>query len=612
MMKYDSLRQCIDDLGNNGHLVRIGSCVDPYLEMAEIHRQVCAAGGPAVYFSKVKGSPFPAVSNLFGTRERLHFIFRHNLGSLKKLIELRANPRFSVKHALSFLKLLPSVSHAFPRQVSQSPVLQHQTTLSQLPQIQCWGGDGGAFITLPQVYSEHPSRPGVGSGNLGMYRVQISGNQYQQDRQAGLHYQIHRGIGIHHCAALQAGCSLKVSIFIGGPPSHTIAAVMPLPEGLSELAFAGVASGRRFPYCRQSGNLISAQADFCIVGTVEPGVLLPEGPFGDHLGYYSMKHPFPVIKIQAVYHRPGAIWPFTVVGRPPQEDSVIGGFIHELTGPLVPSSVPGVKAIHAVDAAGVHPLMLAIGSERYTPYNEPRPMELLTQAHALLGFGQCSLAKYLLITAPEAGCTLDIKDIKGFLTHILERANWERDLHFITRTTMDTLDYSGGSINQGSKLIMAVTGPVIHTLAGTLPANLSLPEGFSSPVIVMPGVLAITAPVSGRLVAVEDVSLKRFCRHFSDKDCVNGFRLIILADDSAFLAASLNNFLWATFTRSDPARDIDGVGAFVSFKHWGCKGSLVIDARAKPHHAPVLETDKAVADRVKALGAKGGPLQGII
>src|SRR5207302_1067263 len=285
--------------------------------------------------------------------------------------------------------------------------------------------------------------------NLGMYRVQLAGNDYQLNKQVGLHYQIHRGIGVHHAAALRRGVPFRASIAVGGPPAMTLAAVMPLPESLPELAFAGALGGRRIRLIREAGGrTLFADADFCISGTVDPERQLPEGPFGDHLGYYSLAHPFPVLNVEQVYHRAGAIWPFTVVGRPPQEDTSFGALIHELTGPIIPTVVHGVHAVHAVDAAGVHPLLLAVGSERYVPYaNARRPQELLTCANAILGQGQLSLAKYLFIVAREDDPGLDVYDIAAFFRHLLERADWRADLHFQTATTIDTLDYTGSGFN---------------------------------------------------------------------------------------------------------------------------------------------------------------------
>lgn len=447
-----------------------------------------------------------------------------------------------------------------------------------------------------------------------MYRVQLSGNSYRPDREIGLHYQIHRGIGIHHQEALQLNRPFRVNIFVGGPPSLAVAAVMPLPEGMPELAFAGLLAGHRIPLVQPAGLLpMPAEADFVICGTIDPRQLKPEGPFGDHLGYYSLVHDFPMVKVERVYHRPGAIWPFTTVGRPPQEDTSFGAFIHELTGDLIPEVLPGIKAVHAVDAAGVHPLLLAIGSERYTPYSRlEQPQELLTQANAVLGQGQLSLAKYLLMAAENDNPGLDIHDIPAFFQHMLERIDWTRDLHFQTATTIDTLDYSGHGLNQGSKVVMAAVGEKKRTLPDSLPASLSLPQSFKNPRVIQPGILAIEGPACSEYSPGQDLNLLRFCKKYTAEDPINQFPLLIIVDDSAFCAATVNNWLWTTFTRSNPAADIYGIDHSTIAKHWGCKGALVIDARMKPHHAPPLIDDPDIEKQVDGLGCNGGPLHGII
>jgi 4-hydroxy-3-polyprenylbenzoate decarboxylase len=464
------------------------------------------------------------------------------------------------------------------------------------------------------VYSESPLKPGFRQSNLGMYRVQISGGSYHPEEEAGLHYQIHRGLGVHHAQALEQGLPLKVNIFVGGPPCLTVAAVMPLPEGLPELSFAGLLGGRRIAMVCPPGQLpMPAEADFCLAGTLIPDKLLPEGPFGDHLGYYSLAHDFPVLRVERVYHRPDAVWPFTTVGRPPQEDTTFGALIHEMTGSLIPSVLPGVQAVHAVDAAGVHPLLLAVGSERYVPYApERRPQELLTQANALLGQGQLSLAKYLLIVAREDAPELKVDDLPAYLRHLLERIDWRRDLHFQTQTTIDTLDYSGSGFNEGSKVVVAAAGPKRRELPREVPGSLRLPPGFSAPKVVLPGILAVQGPPCTRAGGESDPGMEAFCDFFRENDPINGFPLVVVVDDSDFTARTLNNFLWVTFTRSDPAGDLYGIGAATLRKHWGCSGALVVDARRKPHHAPPLEDDPEVEKRVDALGAPGGPLHGII
>lgn len=602
-MGHPSLRAAVDDLDRAGMLRTIDVEVDPRLEMGEIQRRIYANGGPALLFTRPKGCAFPMLGNLFGSLPRARFLFRDALEGVRALVDAKVDPRDLLRHPGRVLRLPAAAAFLLPRTVKTGPVLAHTTSLSSLPQLVSWPDDGGPFVTLPQVYTEDPDRPGFRHSNLGMYRVQLAGNEYVRDREVGLHYQLHRGIGVHHGAAIRRGEPFRVNVFVGGPPAMMVAAVMPLPEGLPELSFAGALNGRAVRMIRLGDTAIHADADFVIRGVVDPGAQKPEGPFGDHLGYYAKKHDFPFLRVESVLHREGAIWPFTTVGRPPQEDTTFGELIHELTAPLVPNVLPGVHAVHAVDAAGVHPLLLAIGSERYTPYaTVPRPMELLTQANAILGNGQMSLAKYLLITDDHS---LDVHDVGAFFRHLLERVDLGRDLHFQTNTTIDTLDYSGSGFNQGSKLVLAAVGPKRRELPTSL-GELRLPDGFDDPRMVMPGVLAVRAPRFSSPAEAE-----AFASSFRASDAIARFPLVVLVDDAEFTARTLHNFLWVTFTRSNPAIDVHGIEASYAHKSWGCRGSLVIDARIKPHHAPPLEMDPAVLRRVDALAAKGGPLHGL-
>jgi 4-hydroxy-3-polyprenylbenzoate decarboxylase len=612
-MGYRSLHECVNDLERNGQLVRLECEIDPHLEVAEIQRRLYRARGPAVLLTRVKGTTFPILGNLFGTPERARFLFRDTLDAVQRLIRLKTDPRELLRNPWRNMRTARTALHMVPRFVRHATVLQNETTISRLPQLVNWPQDGGAFVTLPLVYTEDPNRPGWRTSNLGMYRVQLSGNEYVPDREVGLHYQIHRGIGVHHGAAIRRGEPLKVSVAVGGPPALMLAAVMPLPEGIAELLFAGALGGRRIRLATPQAATVLADADFCICGTVDPVTTKPEGPFGDHLGYYSLGHEFPVMNVSKVYHRRDAIWPCTVVGRPPQEDTTFGELIHELTGPIIPTVIPGVHGVHAVDAAGVHPLLLAIGSERYVPYaTERRPQELLTQANAILGQGQLSLAKYLLIAANEDDAGLNVQDVRAFFRHVLERVDLRSDLHFQTRTTIDTLDYSAGmGLNAGSKLVIAVAGPRRRVLGTTLPSDLQLSERFSEPHLVLPGVIAVRGPkvTLGREEAEYDPAMRQFADSLAVPETIP---LVVVVDDSDFVARSLENWLWVTFTRSDPASDVYGVGAFTERKHWGCTGPVVIDARLKPHHPAPLVEDPAITKRVDALAARGGPLHGFI
>lgn len=615
-MGHRNLQECIADLDRTGQLLRLKCEVSADQEAAEIHRRVCERGGPAILFENVAGCQFPMVSNLFGTIERARFLFRDSLRDVETLVQLKKDPLFLLKNPGRIYGALRTLFSMRCVKRRSGPVMECRTTLDKLPQLKSWPMDGGAFVTLPQVYTEHPDSPGYMKSNLGMYRVQLNGNQYRPNQEVGLHYQIHRGIGFHHAAAIAKGVPLRVNILVGGPPSLAVSAVMPLPDGMPEVAFAGaLARGSLRMVTVPGGPMICAEADFCISGTIDPSRVLPEGLFGDHLGYYSLVHDFPVLKVDAVYHRKDAIWPFTVVGRPPQEDSIFGELIHDLTGPAISAVLPGVHAVHAVDAAGVHPLLLAIGSERYVPYAQERqPQELLTNANAILGQGQLSLAKYLWIAAKEDRPDLDIHDIAGFFQHILERVDWTRDLHFQTRTTIDTLDYTGSGLNSGSKLVVAACGRPKRELAKQLSAEFRLPEGFSNPSVCFPGVLAVSAPAHAGKPHQSDGVAEKFCQGLEAIGLkqLEGWPLIILTEDAKFCAESVSNFSWVTFTRSNPASDLYGVQDFVEEKHWGCRGPLVIDARVKPHMAPPLIPDPEIVRRVDQLGAPGGPLHGYV
>lgn len=607
-MTYRSTRSLVQDLHRHGHLLVVDEEVDPKLELAEIHRRVYRRQGPALLFTNVLGSRFPVASNLFGTLERARFIFRHQIDAVRTAVKLKTDPRNALRSPLSLAKMPWVGWRMLPVRSRRPAVMRNSCRLSELPQVVCWPNDGGAFVTLPQVISQAPGSRGVNGLNLGMYRVQLSGNRYVPDRECGLHYQIHRGIGVHHAAAISHQADFPVNISVGGSPAMTLSAVMPLPEGMSELGFAGALAGHRIPLYLNSGQApIYADADFCIVGRVVPESLKPEGPFGDHLGYYARVHDFPYLHVSSVYHRDDAVWPMTVVGRPPQEDTTFGQLIHEITEPVIPTVLPGVRQVHAVDAAGVHPLLLAVGSERYTPYQRNvRPQEILTQACAILGQGQLSLAKYLWIIDGLDRLAPAADDIPNFFAYVLQRVDWTHDLHFLTQTTIDTLDYSGSGLNQGSKLIVACGHEPRRTLGTEIPNELRLPSGWRLPHVALPGVLVIEAQPHQDAQAT--TSLQVQCDGILPDSDMQGFPLMVVCDDSRFAARSLENFLWVAFTRSNPAVDIYGFGAEIRDKHFGCQGSLVIDARTKSHHAPGLIEDAAVCAKVDARATRNDQL----
>ena len=599
-MAYSSLEACLLDLERTGQLLRIKEQVDPNLEMAAIHLRVFEQKGPAILFENVKGSKYRAASNIFGTLERSQFIFRDTLPKVKQLIDIKIDPTAAIKNPLKSLAALPAALNALPKKNPISkPVLFEEINISDLPLIHHWPMDGGAFVTLPQVYTEDADKPGIGNSNLGMYRIQLNGNDYILNKEIGLHYQLHRGIGVHQTKANKKGLPLKVSCFVGGPPAHSVAAVMPLPEGMSEMNFAGVLAGKRFGYTYKDGFCISTDADFVITGEVFPGENKPEGPFGDHLGYYSLRHPFPVMKVHKVYARKNAIWAFTVVGRPPQEDTSFGQLIHSMTGSAVSNEIPGLKEVHAVDAAGVHPLLLAIGSERYTPFlQNKKPAEILTIANHILGTGQLSLAKFVFITADDTN-QISTHEVPAYLQFLLERIDLTSDIHFYTKTTMDTLDYSGENLNAGSKVVIAAYGDVKRSLANSVPNEIQ--HLHVNAKLILPGIIALDAALINTKGLQEKLK-GQGANLLNDQGVV----MFILTENPTWMAEDSNNFLWACFTRTNPSHDMEGVDSFIDQKHWGSNGPLIFDATIKKHHAPPVVKNAAIEKKVDVLISKYG------
>lgn len=590
---YSSLEQALLDLEKAGMLKRIHEEVDPDLEMAAIVREAFARGDKAILFEKVKGSKFRAACNIFGSEERMQFLFRKELQSVTSAVQFKSNTVgfFKKFNPLRYLRTAKAGIASLPKKGGSLSDFE-ECRLSDLPQIKCWPEDGGAFITLPQVATRPSPKSGIMETNVGMYRVQISGNDYAPD-ECGLHYQIIRDIAKHHQAALAEGRPLKVSVFVGGPPAHTIAAIMPMPETMSELVFAGMLGGKRFRYFIHDGYVVSSDADFCILGEVAPD-LKPEGPFGDHIGYYSGKHPFPFIKVKKVLAKKNAIFPFTVVGRPPQEDTLFGSFIHQVTKPMMPASIPGVHAVHAVDDAGVHSLCLALASEQEWPYQKNRePMGILKTANALLGFNQVSLSKYLFMAAKEDNPNLDVNNVPEFFKHVLERVDFSRDLHFQTSTTIDTLDYTGTRLNHGSKLVIVAVGEQKRQLRNESSDlnQLQLGEGFAGAKIIMPGVIAIEATPAAD-VKVLAASLEKW-------ECRENYPWVSLVDSTRNM--DLRDFLWVTFTRSDPAQDAYGLNELFIDKHWQIKPPFILDARTKLHYQKELTAPAAIEARAKAI-----------
>ncbi|HKP36657.1 MAG TPA: UbiD family decarboxylase [Pyrinomonadaceae bacterium] len=572
---HSNLRSFLDLLRRENDLLTIEAAVDPYLELAEIHRRVIERGGPALLFTKVKGSNFPVVTNLFGTQKRVELAFGHRpeqfVRELVKVAEALIPPKPSHlwghrSLALEFLKL-------GTRNVSRAPVTEHVNEppdLRELPVLTTWQEDGGPFITLPLVYTEHPTTK---KHNLGIYRMQV----YDAST-AGLHWQIQKGGGFHYHAAEQLNQPLPVTVFLGGPPALLVAAVAPLPEDVPELMLASLLSGKKLRVTedRKGGwHRLIAEAEFALVGSAPPHVRHPEGPFGDHYGYYSLQHEYPVFQCDAIFHRRDAIYPATVVGKPRQEDFFIGDYLQSLLSPLFPLVMPGVRDLWSYGETGFHSLAAAVVRERYA-------REALVSGFRILGEGQLALTKFLILTdAP-----LDLHDFPRVLEHVLARVNWQSDFFIFSNTSMDTLDYTSGKVNEGSKAIVMGLGEAVRELPrefrGELPAGVSRAEVFCGGCLVL----------SGKPYLEEQAQAARLANEKAFAD----WPLVILHDD-ATAARSVTDFLWSTWTRFEPAGDIYAAETNVIRHHLSYRAPIVIDARKKPS----LPDELVVRDDIAAL-----------
>ncbi|MCA1593619.1 MAG: UbiD family decarboxylase [Acidobacteria bacterium] len=575
---HRNLRSYLDLLKREKDLLEIEAEVDPYLELAEVHRRVIERGGPALMFRRVKGSRYSVVTNLFGTERRIGLAFGPKPEALVReavhVAESLLPPRPSElwRHralALEALKL-------GTRRVRRGPVtevLDSPARLDELPVLTTWQEDGGPFFTLPLVYTEHPA---TGKHNLGMYRMQ----RYDTGA-TGIHWQIHKGGGFHYHEAEKRGEPLPVTMFLGGPPALILSAIAPLPEDVPELVLASVLAGEKIRVVPNSlagfRHRLVAEAEFALVGQVPPQVRRPEGPFGDHYGYYSLQHDYPVFNVSGVFHRKDAIYPATVVGKPRQEDFYIGDYLQKLLSPLFPLVMPSVRDLWTYGETGFHSLAAAVVRERYA-------REALVSGFRILGEGQLSLTKFLLLTdTPQ-----DLRDFKKLFEHVLARFAPESDLFIFSNVSMDTLDYTSGKVNEGSKAIMLGLGEAVRELPrdfrGTLPAGVSRAEVFCGGCLV----------VEGLSYAEDKDQAARLAREAAFAD----WPLVVLHDDAG-VARSLEDFLWATWTRFEPASDIHAAGMTVRRHHLSYRAPLVIDARMKPGYPDELVVRPDIAELVE-------------
>lgn len=572
------LRLFLDLLRAEGELVEIDTEVDPDLEAAEVHRRVIAAGGPALLFRRIKGSPWPTVTNLFGTARRVELAFGKR--PLELVQQLAAAPHTLLPPTLGKLwqhrSLLGSLLRVGRRRLRKAPLLQHEDSpprLSRLPLLRTWSEDGGPFVTLPLVYTEHPE--GLGS-NLGMYRIQ----RFDDDT-TGLHVQIGKGGGFHLAACEKLGRALPVAVHIGGPPALILSAIAPLPENVPEVLLCSLLLGQRLRSTKSEHSPLPlcADSEFCIVGEVRPGERHPEGPFGDHYGYYSLQHDYPLLRAKALLHRTDPILSATVVGKPRQEDFFLGDYLQELLLPLAKVAMPAVRDLWSYGETGYHALAAAVVQERYA-------REAMQSAFRILGEGQLSLTKFLLLTDRH----VDLRDFKATLQHVLARTRFQTDLYVFGSLSMDTLDYAGPEVNKGSKGVLLGLGEPVRTLPTVFTG--ALPPEFARAEVFCPGCLVVQGPPFAQNRAAAAALAKG--------DAVREWPLVVLVDDAAKAAKSSVNFLWTTFTRFEPAADLHARELSLVHTQPCWTPPIVIDARMKPSYPKELFCDPDTAKKVSA------------
>ncbi|MCB1050917.1 MAG: UbiD family decarboxylase [Acidobacteria bacterium] len=574
---HRNLQSFIHALRAEGELVDVQVSADPRGVIPEIQRRVVAEQGPALLFHRPSSGRFPLVCNLFGNQKRIEIAFGQKPEQLvRDLVEVVDQLPPKPSDVWHRRKLIGQMLRLGLKSRSRGPVTQQRTdSLNDLPVLTCWPLDGGPFITLPLVYTEHPHS---GKGNLGMYRLQV-----QAPQQTGMHIQIHRGGGNHYYQAESQGQALPCCVFLGGPPALILAAIAPLPEDVPELVFASLVQGHKLDMIknqRLSPLPLVGEADFCLVGEIPPHVRAPEGPFGDHYGYYSLQHDYPVFQIRHILHRPDAIYPATVVGRPPQEDHFLALYLQKLLSPIFPLVLKGVKDVFAFEESGVHSLAGAVVHERY-------PKEAFTAAMRILGEGQLSLTKVLLVTDGD----VNPRHFKDFLCHILARWAPETDLHVISHISMDTLDYTGPAVNSGSKAVFLGLGDVKFALEDRVP-DLSKQSEFGAAHLFCPGVLVVKGPA----YQADDGAAERLQRLAELK----AYRWVVLHDEPEEAVRSEAAFLWHVFTRFEPAGDLYGQQTLVR-NHVTFSGPLVLDCRLKPGYPDVLQPDPEVVLAVDRL-----------
>ena len=441
-MSYQNLRQFITALESAGELQRISVEVDPYLEITEIADRVSKAGGPAILFENVKSSTFPLLINAFGSYNRMQMALNctslDEIGArIQKL--LKTQPPGGLMDKIKMLFTLKEIAGMMPHKVKRAPCQEKvfvpdSALLDLLPILTCWPHDGGPFITLPLVVTKDPD---TGTQNLGMYRM------HKFDKATtGMHWQYNKD-GARHFRKYQAlNQRMDVAVALGGSPATTYASTAPVPPELDELALAGFINNRAVETVKgKTVDLyVPAESDFVIEGYIDPGEERIEGPFGDHTGFYSAADIYPVFHVNCITCRNDAVYPATVVGKPPMEDCFMGKATERIFLPLIKMITPEIVDME-LPIEGIFHNCALVSIDKIFPGQAKKVI------HALWGLGQMSSTKFIAVFDKD----IDLRDSRTVIWKLLNNVDPRRDLIF-SEGPLDALDHSAPYANFGGKM----------------------------------------------------------------------------------------------------------------------------------------------------------------